>query len=127
MTRADNIVVFVCQHGAFRSRMAAAYFNQAAPDGWSAISAGVTPQAEISDRLAPLMAGTGAENFIDDEVPRALPRAAAARMIAIDADLPGAELWRTTDQPPATDEQLRDEIRERVTRLVSELATTTDL
>lgn len=127
MTGEDNVVVFVCQHGAFRSRIAAAYFNQVAPPGWRATSAGVTPQAAVSERLGPLMAGTSAAALIDDEPPRPLNEVSGSRIIAIDTEVPGAERWRTTDDPSGTDEQLRDEIHTRVSRLVVEVTTKTDL
>ena len=115
----DQQVVFVCQHGAFRSRIAAAYFNAAATAGWSAISAGVTPQTEVSPRLGPLMAGTGVEEHIDASPPRSLGDRAAARVIAIDVNVAGAETWRIGNA--ATDEELREEIRKRVERLVAEV------
>ena len=117
----DRRVLFICQHGAFRSRIAAAYFNASGLPGWTAISAGVTPQTEVSERLVPLMSGTGAEGFIDHEPPRALEETPASRTIAIDADVPGAELWRTTEEGTPTDEQVRDEIRDRVSSLDAEL------
>jgi hypothetical protein len=117
----DRRVLFVCQHGAFRSRIAAAYFNASGLPGWTAISAGVTPQTAVSDRLVPLMSGTGAEGFIDHEPPRAVGEIPASRTIAIDADVPGAEEWRTTEEGRPTDEQVRDEIRARVRGLVAEL------
>ena len=100
--RTDRKVVFVCEHGALRSRIAAAYFNAASPQGWTALSAGITPQADVSPRLGPLMAGTGVERHVDAEPPRVLTLLAGARIIAIDADVPGAETWRTDN--PTTDE-----------------------
>ena len=115
----DQQVVFVCQHGAFRSRIAAAYFNAASPNGWSASSAGVTPQAEVSPRLDPLMTGTGVEEHVDASPPRSLGDGSAARVIAIDVDTAGAETWRIGTA--TTDEVLREEIRRRVERLVAEV------
>ena len=47
-------VVFVCEHGAFRSRIAAAFFNAASPSGWRGLSAGRDPLAEASPLLGPL-------------------------------------------------------------------------
>ena len=40
---AKRVVLFVCAHGAGKSRMAAALFNAAAPRGWWATSAGQEP------------------------------------------------------------------------------------
>lgn len=122
MTGEDNIVVFVCQHGAFRSRIAAAYFNQVAPPGWRATSAGVTAQAEVSERLRPLLAGTVAAKFVDDQPPRPLDEAAGSRIIAIDTEVAGADIWRTGGGAPLLDEELRDEIGDRVRELARDLS-----
>ena len=119
MTQPERRVVFVCEHGAFRSRIAAAYFNSAAPLGWSALSAGVTPQTGVSPRLVPLMTGTGVEEHVDEGPPCSLIGLPAARVIAIDVVVPGVETWRTTNA--TTDVELRDEINERVARLVAEV------
>ncbi|MEX2548303.1 MAG: hypothetical protein WD830_11030 [Chloroflexota bacterium] len=119
---ADKQIVFVCEHGALRSRIAAAYFNAAAPVGWSAVSAGVTPQDAVSPRLEPLMAGTGVEEFVDAAPPRHLSSASASRVAAIDIDVSGVDMWRT--DPTTADEGLRDDIRDRVARLVAEVAGT---
>ena len=114
-------VVFVCQHGGFRSRMAAAYFNAVAPTGWSATSAGVTPQSLVSDRVRPMLEGTEAEQFIDESPPRAIDSQGRGSVtVAIDAEVPGAEVWRTSDEP-RTDEEIRDEVRRRVEALVGSL------
>jgi protein-tyrosine-phosphatase len=112
-------IIFVCQHGAFRSRLAAAFFNSARPAGWEAISAGLTPQSEVSTRLTPLLAGTDAERFGDLSNPRRLSRREGERVIAIDAQLDDAELWTTE---ASTDEGLRDEIQLRVARLIDEVS-----
>lgn len=40
-------LLFVCAHGAGKSRMAAAYFNLMSPAGWTATSAGQEPQAAV--------------------------------------------------------------------------------
>jgi hypothetical protein len=114
-------IVFVCQHGAFRSRIAAACFNAAAPPGWSAISAGITPQSEVSTRIDPLLAGSRAAAFVDRAPPRSLDSTSAARVIAIDATVPGAETWSTDELADGSDERLRDEIRDRVRELIGEL------
>lgn len=116
-----HLVVFVCEHGAFRSRIAAAYFNAMAPEGWSATSAGAEPQQEVSERLVPLMAGTGAETFVDLEAPRSLGDPQAARVIAIDSDAPAAETWSTSGGEPISDEEVRDRIRASVAELVKRL------
>jgi hypothetical protein len=121
-TSADRQIVFVCQHGAFRSRLAAAYFNQAAPRGWHAISAGVTPQSQVSERVAPLLQGTDASRFVDADPPRGLDAVSGSVTIAIDVELPGAESWVTTaDDADLSDLELRDVIRGRVQDFVAKL------
>ena len=111
-------VLFVCEHGAFRSRIAAAYFNAAAPKGWRALSAGRDPQAEASARLEPLLTGTPAAEHLESDPPRGVDAVLSDRVIAIDCLLDGAERWVTQAKE---DQALRDEIAERTGGLLREL------
>src|SRR5215213_2352869 len=121
-TDPERTIQFVCEHGAFRCRIAAAYFDALAPEGWSATTGGVTPQSEISERLLPTLEGTEAEQFVDTTAPRAAREGVAARTIVIDADLQIADdAWRTSDGEPLTDDELREQIRRGVERLVRDL------
>jgi protein-tyrosine-phosphatase len=104
-------ILFVCEHGAFRSRIAAAYFNAAGPRGWHALSAGRDPQPNPSARLATLLAGTAAAEHLEIDAPRRAEDVNADRVIAIDCTQVGAEQWTTIAR---SDEALRDEIAERV-------------
>lgn len=115
-------IVFVCLHGAGKSRLAAALFNAAAPAGWQATSAGTEPQATVSSHPARLLAGTEAEKFVDQALPRSIRPAEleAAQIIAIDCDVPGAEHWQLENQQ--FDELMRDEIQNRVFALAHKLA-----
>jgi hypothetical protein len=97
--------------------MAAAFFNAAAPPGWHALSGGLTPQAEVSTRLMPLLSGTEAAHFADLDKPRAFGSIEANRAITIDESVTGVERWRTS----GTDEEIRDQIREHVRVLIGEL------
>ena len=117
----DKTIVFVCEHGALRCRIAAAYFNEAAPEGWNADTAGVDPQAEVSQRLRPLMADTEAANFVDLSPPKQLGATPADRTVAIDVDVGGAEGWVTGDPEQLSDADLRDRIRDKVAALVRDL------
>ena len=116
----DRTILFVCPHGAGKSRMAAAFFNQLAPAGWRATSAGQEPQATLGTNAVRLLAGTAAEPFLDRERPRPIAAVAAPdRVVAIDCDLPGAERWALGSQQ--FDEAMREEIRGRVDDLARTL------
>jgi hypothetical protein len=122
----EKTLLFVCLHGAGMSRIAAAYFEQSAPPGWCAVSAGVDPAETLSRTAARLLAGSAAVAFLDLAPPRpigAVPdpeRVIALRNPDIRYDLDGAEAW---DLAHAEGEPLRDEIRARVEMLVRALAT----
>lgn len=96
---ATRTVLFVCLHGAGMSRMAAAYFNRAAPADWRAVSAGVDPAETLSSTAASLLAGTGADEFLDHSPPRSIGvvpdplRVIALRNPAIQYELAPAEYW----------------------------------
>jgi protein-tyrosine-phosphatase len=113
-------VLFVCAHGAYRSRLAAAFFNAAAPDGWHAVSAGQEPQEHMSDAAIRLAAGTAAEPHLATDRPHGLgDHPGADRLVAIDCDVPGAERWTLTTARIGP--QQRDEIRMFAERLAASL------
>src|SRR5215217_6585601 len=113
-------MLFVCPHGAGKSRIAAAFFNQLAPAGWQATSAGREPQGSLGTNAIRLLAGTAAAPFLDRELPRPIAAVAApARVVAIDCDVPGAERWALGSQ--RFDEAMREEIRGRVDDLARSL------
>ena len=114
----SRTILFVCEHGAFRSRIAAAYFNATGPAGWHAVSAGRDPQVIPSGRLGPLLAGTAAADHLESDAPRRAGDVTADRVIAIDCALSGAEQWMTNAE---SDEALRDELAARVNLLTREL------
>ena len=118
----SKTIQFVCQHGAFRCRIAAAYFDALAPEGWSSTTGGVTPQEEVSDRLAPTLSGTDAEPFANYAAPRPAREGVAMRTIVIDAELPMAdEAWQTSEGESLTDDEVREQIRKGVEKLVRDL------
>ena len=119
----ERTIQFVCEHGAFRCRIAAAYFDALAPEGWTATTGGVTPQAEISDRLLPTLQGTDAAQAVDTSAPRLAREGVAQRTISIDTSLPFAdEAWQTTEEGESlTDDELREQIRLGVERLIRDL------
>jgi hypothetical protein len=119
----ERTVLFVC-HGAGMSRMAAAYFNSAAPNGWHALSAGVEPGEVLGATARTLLAGTGAQPFLDDAPPRPLDavanpsRVIALRNPAIQYQLTSDERW---DLGSSAGVALRDEIHERAEALARSL------
>ena len=103
-------VLFVCAHGAYRSRLAAAFFNAAAPSGWRAASAGQQPQEAMSDAAVRLVAGSAAEAHLELDPPHALDeQPSAEHIVAIDCDVAGAERWTLATQEVGPAQ--RDEIR----------------
>jgi hypothetical protein len=121
----DKTVLFVCLHGAGMSRMAASYFEQSAPAGWGAVSAGLEPAETLGQTAARLLSGTSAVAFLDLAPPRAISavphpeRMIALRNPAIQFELEGAEMWNLAH---VDGEPQRDEIRARVDALVRTLA-----
>jgi arsenate reductase (thioredoxin) len=116
----DEVVVFVCEHGAKKSRLAAALFDDVAPVGWRATSVGLRPQAALSVHAERLVAGTGAEAWLDRDPPRGMSAVEdPARVIAIDCDAAGATRWDLVCQQD--DPAMLDELREHVRRLAADL------
>src|SRR6266542_2132579 len=90
-------VVFVCLHGAGKSRIAAAWFNGVAPPDWRATSAGVAPQATVSAHAARLLAGTSVESLLDHGLPRPLAAVADPNLV-VAIDLPPGDCGKRTGQ-----------------------------
>jgi hypothetical protein len=113
-------VLFVCPHGAGKSRLAAAFFNRVAPTGWRATSAGQEPDPVLSPLAANLLGGDPAAAWLDREPPRPIAAVGAAdRMIAIDTEVPGAERWSLVQ--PELDAAARDDLRDRAEALAQEI------
>jgi hypothetical protein len=119
----DRTVLFVCAHGAARSRIAAAWFNADPPPGWHATTAaGEQPATTLNPRVGSLLAATPAGDFLDHDPPR--PRTVAEPgdlVIAVDCTMPGAHQWNLT--ATQVDEAMRNELRDRVAALTHELRT----
>src|SRR5262249_1270700 len=112
-------------HGAGRSRVAAACFNRIAPPGWVARSAGVEPQETLGTTAERMLAGTGAEAWLDRDPPRPISAVTSPiRIVAIDCavPLPGGERWDL--QSGDFDDKMRVELCERAERLARDLAPT---
>jgi len=114
------MVLFVCPHGAAKSRMAAALFNHVAPETWRATSAGVTPQEAVSLHAIRLLQGGDAEPLLDLTPPQPVAAVPAPnRIIAIDCDVPNSERWDLLHQE--FEAPMRDELRSRVEALAREV------
>jgi hypothetical protein len=117
----DRVVVFVCPHGALKSRLAAAFFNHAAPAGWRATSAGLQPQEAVSTAALALAAGTDVADLVDRDPPRSLTGLLAAdRLVGIDCDVPGGIRWHLHHSQAG--EPMSDELRAAATDLAKALA-----
>ncbi|MEM2166239.1 MAG: low molecular weight phosphatase family protein, partial [Candidatus Bathyarchaeia archaeon] len=67
-----GIVLFVCVENSFRSQIAEAYFNRFAPEGWRAVSAGLTPAERVHPNAVRLMLEEGID--ISHKKPQLLTR-----------------------------------------------------
>jgi hypothetical protein len=115
----QRILLFVCPHGAGKSRIAAAWFNGSAPPGWLATTAGITPQTEVSEHAPRLLAGTAVAELLDKAPPRPLTAVpGAAFTVAIDCPAEAVAptvSWRLDN--PGFDEAMGAELRTRAQHL----------
>lgn len=112
-------MVFVCEHGAGKSRVAAALFASVGPGGWRATSAGLTPQEMPSVHASRLLGGEPAADLLDVSPPSRFAPEAADVVVGIDCDLPDARRWNLAAEWPT--EQAREELRALVADLAAEL------
>lgn len=126
-----DVIVFVCQHGAAKSVIAAAYFNKLAAErhlNFHAIARGVTPQPDVSPSTIEGLQKDGVP--ISKQKPQALTREDvehAVRVIAfcpVPASLAKGHRVESLEVASAMDgyEALRDAILVRVKDLTDELA-----
>jgi protein-tyrosine-phosphatase len=125
-------VVFVCEHGAAKSVIAAAYFNKLSSErglNLSAIARGTSPDPEFSTAT---VAGLKADGF---DVPPGRPRRlqtndvlSAQLVVTLGAELPHYAMparraeWNDTPSVSADYSAARDSIRAHVESLVNELS-----
>ena len=130
MKQDSSLIVFVCEHGAAKSVIAAAYFNKLASDGglhFRAIARGTDPDPELSPKA---VAGLQADGLVSAErIPQKLTVAevkSVAKIVTF-CELPGefrnvaSEQWDGV--PPVSEnyEQAKDVIVERIIRLLKSL------
>jgi arsenate reductase len=127
-----STVLFVCKQNAGRSQMCQALFQRDAGDHHRALSAGTTPAAHVHPEVITVMNELGIN--LSDRTPQLL-----TRELAEQADLvitmgcgdecpyiPGKRYidWELTDpagQPIEKVREIRDDITQRITRLLGEL------
>jgi len=128
-------VLFVCVHNSGRSQMAEAFFNKLAGGKAQALSAGTQPADEVNPVVVEAMREAGID--ISGNKPKALTIdmvEKADRMITMgcgaeaEAVCPASfietEDWALEDPKGKTIEavrKIRDEIKERVTKLLNEI------
>ena len=136
MTTAPE-VLFVCTHNAGRSQMAAALLHHYAAGRVTVRSAGTAPADSLNPAVVQAMAEIGLD--LSHEFPKPLTEdAVRAADVVITMGcgdtcpvFPGKryEDWKLTDpagQVLPVIREVRDEIRDHVTRLLNDLAPTTD-
>jgi arsenate reductase (thioredoxin) len=129
-----HTVIFACVHNAGRSQMAAAFFNQAPPSGWVAISAGTEPADHVHPVVVDAMRELGMD--LSSAKPQRLTQeiaTGASMLVTMGCGescpyIPGLRIedWKLDDpkgQPMERVREIRDEIRRRVAALQSALAT----
>jgi protein-tyrosine-phosphatase len=130
----SRTVLFVCVENSFRSQIAEAYFNKYAPEGWTAVSAGIKPAERVHPNAIRLMLEEGID--ISHKKPqmmtRELQEKAEIAVIVCSGDLcpvvytRHVEEWNMPDpaQMPLDEaRRVRDSIKAKVLDLIERLKT----
>jgi len=125
-------VLFACVENSFRSQIAEAYFNKFAPEGWTAISAGVKPAEKVHPNAILLMREEGID--ISQKKPQALTKelqlkADAGVIVCGSAECPvvyakHVEEWNIPDpakMPLDEARKVRDAIKSKVQKLIEDI------
>jgi protein-tyrosine-phosphatase len=129
-TAREGIIVFVCEHGAAKSIVAAAYFNKLARERnlkYQAIARGTAPQEEISVSARKGLADDGLT--ATEQKPAALSKGDLSGAVLLVAFCPLPEDYKSVrfqewnDVPTVSEDynKARDTIVEHVKRLLDEL------
>jgi arsenate reductase (thioredoxin) len=132
-TAPPKTVVFLCEHGAAKSVIAAAYFNKLAAERhlpFQAIARGTTPQEDLSKSAVEGLRKDGLT--VPEEKPRLLSPADTKRAVRVVAFCPVPDSVAKTkpvdrfDVPAPSDgyDKSRDEILKHVRDLIDQLAAT---
>jgi protein-tyrosine-phosphatase len=130
----EQVIIFVCEHGAAKSILSAAIFNKLAGErglNLRAIARGTNPDPEISPKVA---RGLQADGLVASELaPKKISRAdlSGARRVVTFCALPddypdyrgGIQVENWDDVLPAIEDygEARDRLTERIKRLLDEL------
>lgn len=129
-------VLFVCVHNSGRSQMAEALFNRSAPEGMRAISAGTQPGGSLNPAAVEAMKEKGIDLVAGGHHPKLMTPAmvdGSVRVITMGCDVDASacpanyyvtEDWGLEDpknKPIETVRQIRDQIEQRVEKLIKEL------
>ena len=122
--RQDSVVLFVCEHGAAKSILAAAYFNRFAGEmdlDWRAVARGTNPDRDLSPQTAKGLSEDGLTPT--ESVPQKLTVAdiqSAQRVITF-CELPAevhqqirVDYWDDVPSVSESYEKARDAIIERI-------------
>jgi protein-tyrosine-phosphatase len=125
-------VLFACVENSFRSQIAEAYFKKFAPEGWTAISAGLKPAPAVHPNAVSLMKEEGID--ISGNKPQALTaelqlKADVGVVVCGSAECPVVytkyvEDWNMPDPAKMTVEEareIRNAIKSRVIKLIERL------
>lgn len=121
-------ILFICVGNAFRSQMAEGFMRTYGGHEWDAASAGVSPAGYLPSETVAMMAEKGID--ISAQFPKALDEVLGrhydliVNMSGVPLPLPGAIIeWKVRDPlggDEATFRKVRDEIEQRVQRLLLE-------
>jgi len=129
----ERTILFVCVHNAGRSRMAEAFFNELAGDGYRAVSAGTEPATaahpEVVEAMArrgiPLRDGPGSllTGEMADQAERVVGMGCNVEEAcpALRVPLEDWELEDPKGKGRAGVDRIRDEIERRVKALIEQL------
>lgn len=128
-------MLFICVENSFRSQIAEAYFNKYAPEGWNAVSAGLTRAEKVHPNAVKLMLEEGID--ISRKKPQLLTREhqekAEIAIIVCGGNESGVcpivyakhvEQWNMPNPAEMSMEdarKVRDEIKRRVMELIARL------
>jgi arsenate reductase len=134
--KSEKIILFVCIENAGRSQIAEGFFNNSAPEGYRALSAGTKPVSQINPVVIDVMKEVGIDisNQKSNEITEDMMRNSfkTVNMGCMDKEscptlfLPNVLDWNLDDhkgKPIDKVREIRDEVEQRVKELVAGLKT----